>query len=655
MDDLDLPDAPPPPDPAPKRRRVAATRTSLAPIPRYDSPDELTVAFRETASARRVSVRRGRLSRSPPSRRSSDDELNGSCYSPPPRSISPGRSRPRSSKQKPQSRSRSRSRSRLRSRMRRRSPTPTRSTSPENLRPSRRQRRRSQSQSSMPSHSRSSSFSPDRRSPASGSGSPSRLSARSTSRSPSRSRSRSRTHSESRSPSATSSPRSLAVKLERRLHLSPETPTPPSPPRQPVRPDYHPHMTLSGHRQAVSQVRISPDGRWIASASADGTVKIWDAATGEHMDTLVGHMAGISCVAWSPDGGTLATGSDDKAIRLWDRVTGRPKLSAKGVPGGKEGAARPMPPLLGHHNYVVSLAFSPKGNILASGSYDEAVFLWDARAGRLMRSLPAHSDPVSGIGFCLDGTLVVSCSTDGLIRIWDTYTGQCLRTLVHEDNPAVTSVCFSPNGRFVLAYNLDNCIRLWDYVSGTVKKTYQGHRNEKFAIGGCFGLLPLEGPEAEARGEAKTDTRNGDAPNGTASDGGGGAPGARTARGQPQAPFIASPSEDGHVVLWDVTSKEVVQRISAHPGHVCFWVDVLGDTMVTAGQDGSIRVFKHRSSTTKSSPSGDGREEQLVLNGDPGVANGDRAMLDSTMQQTSDGVDLRIKMEEEMDMDVDGS
>ena len=70
---------------------------------------------------------------------------------------------------------------------------------------------------------------------------------------------------------------------------------------------------------------------------------------------------------------------------------------------------------MGHHNYVYSLAFSPKGNILASGSYDEAVFLWDVRAGRLMRSLPAHSDPVSGIDFCRDGTLVVSCSTDGLM------------------------------------------------------------------------------------------------------------------------------------------------------------------------------------------------------------------------------------------------
>ena len=176
------------------------------------------------------------------------------------------------------------------------------------------------------------------------------------------------------------------------------------------KPDYRPKLILRGHEGPVSQVRISPNGSFIASSSADGTVKIWNAETGSHMDTLVGHMAGVGCVAWSPDSNTLASGSDDKAIRLWDRVTGRPKMSNKKSATGQE-----MPPLRGHHNYLHCLAFSPKGNILASGSYDEAVFLWDVRAGRLMRSLPAHSDPVSGIDFCCDGTLVASCSTDGLM------------------------------------------------------------------------------------------------------------------------------------------------------------------------------------------------------------------------------------------------
>jgi COMPASS component SWD3 len=101
----------------------------------------------------------------------------------------------------------------------------------------------------------------------------------------------------------------------------------------------------------------------------------------------------------------------------------------------------------------------------------------------------------------------------------------------------------------VLAFNLDNCIRLWDYVSGSVKKTYQGHLNEKFAIGGCFAVLDGE-------------------------------------------PFIASASEDGAILLWDVKSKEVLQRVEGHKG-VCFWVDVHGDTMATAGQDNTVKVYRH--------------------------------------------------------------
>lgn len=108
-----------------------------------------------------------------------------------------------------------------------------------------------------------------------------------------------------------------------------------------------------------------------------------------------------------------------KVVAMARSAAGRRRAGRNGVGGGEEervrGGRTGRGPLLGHHNYVYCLAFSPKGNILASGSYDEAVFLWDVRAGRLMRSLPAHSDPVSGIDFCRDGTLVVSCSTDGLM------------------------------------------------------------------------------------------------------------------------------------------------------------------------------------------------------------------------------------------------
>ncbi|KAG6092415.1 hypothetical protein E4U30_005463 [Claviceps sp. LM220 group G6] len=357
-------------------------------------------------------------------------------------------------------------------------------------------------------------------------------------------RPRTRRHSDS-STSSQGSQGSQGSRYESESYSPPPRQDTSPPPREPFRPNYKPVLALHGHTGPVSQVRISPNGKFVASASADGSVKLWDAVTGTHIDTLVGHMAGVSCLAWTPDSNMLASGSDDKAIRLWDRVTGRPKTTTR-----KSGAGHGTAALRGHHNYIHCLAFSPKGNVLASGSYDEAVFLWDVRAGRLMRSLPAHSDPVSGIDFCRDGTLVASCSTDGLIRVWDASTGQCLRTLVHEDNPAVTNVCFSPNGRFVLAFNLDNCIRLWDYVAGTVKKTYQGHRNEKYAIGGCFGVLDGE-------------------------------------------PFVASASEDGDIVLWDVRNKEVLQRVQTGHRGVCFWVDVNGETMVSAGQDHCVRLYRH--------------------------------------------------------------
>ena len=105
----------------------------------------------------------------------------------------------------------------------------------------------------------------------------------------------------------------------------------------------------------------------------------------------------------------------------------------------------------GHANFVFCVNFNPQGSLLASGSFDESLRLWDVKTGRCLKILPAHSDPVSGIDFNCDGTLLVSGSYDGLCRIWDTATGQCLKTLIDDDNPPVSFVKFAPNGRFILA------------------------------------------------------------------------------------------------------------------------------------------------------------------------------------------------------------
>jgi len=197
-----------------------------------------------------------------------------------------------------------------------------------------------------------------------------------------------------------------------------------------------------------------------------------------------------------------------------------------------------------------------------SGSYDEAVFLWDVRTGRVMRSLPAHSDPVGGVDFSADGTLVVSCSSDGLIRVWDTASGQCLRTFFHEDTPPVVSVRFSPNGRFIATWMLDSSVRMWNYVEGRCVKTYKGHMNTKYSLQGAIGTYGGD----EAGGEEGKDGKA----------------------------MVASGSEDGAIVLWDVNSKAVLQRLEGHEGPV-MGVDVDGTGMkiVSCGMDKTIRLWRN--------------------------------------------------------------
>jgi len=180
--------------------------------------------------------------------------------------------------------------------------------------------------------------------------------------------------------------------------------------------------------------------------------------------SLVGHSRGINDVAWSQHPATelyensasappppyIATASDDKSLRLWDVQTGDPLVEFRG-----------------HANFVFSVKFNPQSsNLLVSGSFDETVKLWDVRSGECVSTLPAHSDPVTGVDFNRDGSCIVSGSHDGLVRIWDTATGECLKTLYAEGNhPPVSYVGYSPNGRFVLAGTLDSKLRLWDVTT----------------------------------------------------------------------------------------------------------------------------------------------------------------------------------------------
>lgn len=214
--------------------------------------------------------------------------------------------------------------------------------------------------------------------------------------------------------------------------------------------------------------------------------------------------------------------------------------------------------------------------MLVSSSYDEAVYLWDVRSGVLLRSLPAHSDPVGGVDFVRDGTLIVSCSSDGLIRVWDTATGQCLRTFFHEDTPPVVSVRFSPNGRYIIAWMLDSCVRMWNYVEGRCVKTYQGHINQKYSLSGAFGTYGgcSGGPNDEKEEDA--DGQN---------------PVEKIIRSR--RAFVTSGSEDGFILLWDVVSKKILQKLHGHQG-IVLGVDAhpTEPVLVSCGMDKTVRIWR---------------------------------------------------------------
>ena len=182
---------------------------------------------------------------------------------------------------------------------------------------------------------------------------------------------------------------------------------------------------------------------------------IENAAIGGKIHTLQGHSDPIRSVAFSPDGKILASGSTDTTIKCWDVTTGRQIRT-----------------LQGHSNFVVSVAFSPDGKILASGSYDKTIKLWNVSTGREIYTLQGHSSWVYPIAFSTDGKILVSGSHDKTIKLWDIGTGREIYTFQgHSDS--VYSVAFSPDGKTLASSGCD--IKLWDVSTATEIYTLKEH------------------------------------------------------------------------------------------------------------------------------------------------------------------------------------
>jgi WD40 repeat protein len=215
---------------------------------------------------------------------------------------------------------------------------------------------------------------------------------------------------------------------------------------------------LDGHSGSVSSVAFSPDSRILASGSGDTSVKLWNVESGSEIQTLEGHYDwGVTSVAFSPDGRTLASGSGDTTVKLWDTASGSEIRT-----------------LVGHSYVVTSVAFSPDSRTLASSSADRTVKLWDVASGSEIRTQEGHSNVVHSVAFSPDGRTLASGSGDRTVKLWDVASGSEIRTQEgHSDS--VYGVAFSPDGRTLASGSSDTTVKLWDTANGSEIRTLEGH------------------------------------------------------------------------------------------------------------------------------------------------------------------------------------
>jgi len=230
-----------------------------------------------------------------------------------------------------------------------------------------------------------------------------------------------------------------------------------------------PVHTFPGHWRTVLSLAVSPDGTLLASGSRDGALKLWDIENNSYITTfdrggffalLTDQDYDIHTLGFSPDGTLLAAGTKDCSVDIWN-VSSRTLVRSLKI----------------FNDDIKTLVFSPDGTRLATGEKNGAISLWDASSSQLLKTTWGHEGNVYDLAFSPDGKLLISAGQDNFLKLWDAHTLAPFGQLEGHRGD-VTSVCFRPDGKLMVSGSVDDTVKIWDTATFKCLETFSEHNGD---------------------------------------------------------------------------------------------------------------------------------------------------------------------------------